>query len=60
MESSNKKQRAEKQLVTLLPLLTIVVFPLIFLSHIKNINQDKHPILGKLSFFEFLMKSLLR
>ena len=21
----------------------------------KNINQDKHPMLGKLSFFEFLM-----
>ena len=25
------------------------------LSLIKNINQDKHPMLGKLSYFEFLM-----
>ena len=26
----------------------------------KHKPRDKHPILGKLSFFEFLMKSLLR
>ena len=31
------------------------IFIFYSLAYKKNINQDKHPMLGKLSYFEFLM-----